>query len=148
MKVLAVHPSALMYTKVFLRLEPLGLELVAGAARNAGHDVRIIDLQVETHDDYWALLEDFQPDVVCYSGSYLANVPEILDLCRATRYRIPTVVQVIGGHSVSFIARDVLELAEGTVNCILKGEGDATIGLLLAAVGKGEDILTDRTRVR
>ena len=142
MKVLAVHPSALMYTKVFLRLEPLGLELVAGAARNAGHDVRIIDLQVETHDDYLALLEEFQPDVVCYSGSYLANVPEILDLCRATRYRIPTIVQVIGGHSVSFIARDVLELAEGTVNCILKGEGDATIGLLLDAVGKGEDILT------
>lgn len=26
MKVLAVHPSALMYTKIYLRLEPLGLE--------------------------------------------------------------------------------------------------------------------------
>ena len=84
MKVLAVHPSALMYTKVFLRLEPLGMELVAGAARNAGHDVRIIDLQAETHEDYWELIEEFQPDAVCYSGSYLANVPEILDLCRET----------------------------------------------------------------
>ncbi|MFT9015646.1 MAG: hopanoid C-3 methylase HpnR [Acetobacter sp.] len=141
MKVLAVHPSALMYTKVFLRLEPLGLELVAGAARQAGHDVRMIDLQVETHDDYWAMLEDFQPDVVCYGGNYLANVPEILDLCQATHYRIPTVRQVIGGHSVSFIARDVLELAEGTVTCILKGEGDATIGLLLDTMQAGGDIL-------
>ena len=36
MKLLAVHPSGLMYTKVFLRLEPLGLEIVAGAARAAG----------------------------------------------------------------------------------------------------------------
>ena len=37
MKVLAVHPGPLMYTKIFLRLEPLGLELVAagGAARRA-----------------------------------------------------------------------------------------------------------------
>jgi hopanoid C-3 methylase len=37
MKVLAVHPGPLMYTKIFLRLEPLGLELVAAAARLAGH---------------------------------------------------------------------------------------------------------------
>ena len=33
MKVLGVHPGPLMYTKIFLRLEPLGLELVAAAAR-------------------------------------------------------------------------------------------------------------------
>lgn len=82
MKVLAVHPSALMYTRVFLRLEPLGMELVAGAARSAGHDVQILDLQAETHEDYWKMLDEFQPDVVCYSGNYLANVPEILDRSR------------------------------------------------------------------
>ncbi len=29
LKVLFVHPGPLLYTKVFLRLEPLGLELVA-----------------------------------------------------------------------------------------------------------------------
>jgi hypothetical protein len=40
MKVLAVHPSGLMYTRVFLRLEPLGLEYVAAVARDAGHEVR------------------------------------------------------------------------------------------------------------
>jgi hypothetical protein len=38
MKVLAVHPSCLMYSKIYLRLEPLGLELVAAAIRNAGHE--------------------------------------------------------------------------------------------------------------
>ena len=141
MKLLAVHPSALMYTRVFLRLEPLGLELVAGAARQAGHDVRIIDLQVETHEDFWKIMDDFQPDAVCYSGSYLANVPEILDLCHAVHYRNPSTVQIIGGHSVSFIAKDVLDLAEGTVTCILKGEGDATIGPLLDAMRDGQDLL-------
>ena len=46
MKILGVHPGGLMYTKIFLRLEPLGLELVAAAARAAGHEVRLIDLQV------------------------------------------------------------------------------------------------------
>ena len=44
MRVLTVHPSRLMYSKIYLRLEPLGLELVAAAAREAGHDVRLIDL--------------------------------------------------------------------------------------------------------
>ena len=35
-RVLGVHPGPLMYTKVFLRLEPLGLELVARGARGPG----------------------------------------------------------------------------------------------------------------
>src|SRR5208283_2310874 len=39
MRLLAIHPGPLMYTKVFLRLEPLGLELVAAAALRDGHDV-------------------------------------------------------------------------------------------------------------
>ncbi|MFE6481164.1 hopanoid C-3 methylase HpnR, partial [Streptomyces rochei] len=46
MRVLLVHPSALMYSEIFLRLEPLGLERVAGAARDAGHEVRVVDRQV------------------------------------------------------------------------------------------------------
>jgi len=47
MRLLAVHPSALMHTRGYLRLEPVGLELVAAAARRAGHDVQLVDLQVE-----------------------------------------------------------------------------------------------------
>lgn len=34
MKILGVHPGPLMCTKIFLRLEPLGLGLVAVAARD------------------------------------------------------------------------------------------------------------------
>jgi magnesium-protoporphyrin IX monomethyl ester (oxidative) cyclase len=34
-----------MYSEVFLRLEPLGLELVAAAALCDGHKVRLIDLK-------------------------------------------------------------------------------------------------------
>ncbi len=34
---LLCHPSGLVYTEIFLRLEPLGLELVAEATRRAGH---------------------------------------------------------------------------------------------------------------
>ena len=132
MKLLCVHPGPLMYTRVFLRLEPLGLELVAAAARAAGHEVRIIDLQVSTHRDYFRLLRTFKPDAVCFSGNYLANVPEIIDLARATRERAHDALIFVGGHSVSFIARDILRHGEGAIDCVLTGEGEAAVAELLA----------------
>jgi hypothetical protein len=89
MRVLTVHPSRLMYSRIYLRLEPLGLELVAAAVRRAGHDVRLIDLQSEEHADYFRLIDRWQPDAVAFSGNYLANVPVFLDLARATRARAP-----------------------------------------------------------
>ncbi|MBV9756303.1 MAG: hopanoid C-3 methylase HpnR [Alphaproteobacteria bacterium] len=137
MRVLAVHPSALMYTKVFLRLEPLGLELVAAAARRAGHEVRIIDLQAERHRDYFRALDDWRPEAVCFSGNYLANVPEIVDLARATRARLPRCFIFVGGHSASFVAPDLLAHGAGAIDCVLKGEGEASVAALLAAARDG-----------
>jgi len=137
MKLLAVHPSGLMYTRVFLRLEPLGLELVAAAARGAGHAVRIIDLQVETRPDFLDALSRWRPDAICFSGNYLANIPEIVDLARTAKAILPRCFVFAGGHSVSFTARDVLEHAEGAIDCVLKGEGESVVGDLLAAAADG-----------
>ncbi len=83
MKFLAVHPSCLMYSKIYLRLEPLGLALVAAAAERAGHSVRLINLQCESHRDFFRSVQSWQPDVIAFSGNYLANVPEIIDLAAA-----------------------------------------------------------------
>jgi len=82
MKFLAVHPSCLMYSKIYLRLEPLGLELVAAAAERAGHSVQLIDLQCESHQDFFGSIQRWRPDVIAFCGNYLANVPEIIDLAR------------------------------------------------------------------
>ena len=106
MRFLAVHPGPLMYTKVFLRLEPLGLELVAEAARKSGHEARLIDLQVERHQDYFRLIDDWRPDVIAFSCNYLANVPEIIDLAKATKARLPSCFLFVGGHSASFTAQE------------------------------------------
>ncbi|MGC1255496.1 MAG: hypothetical protein WA867_08075, partial [Candidatus Acidiferrales bacterium] len=64
MKVLFVHPSPLMYSKIYLRLEPLGLELVTESARRAGHDVRLLDLQVFQQRDYYRIVRSWKPDAV------------------------------------------------------------------------------------
>jgi hopanoid C-3 methylase HpnR len=134
MKMLAVHPGPLMYTKIYLRLEPLGLELVAQAARHAGHEVRILDLQVERQSDFHRMVAEWQPDVVAFSCNYLANVPEIVDLAKATKARDRHCFILVGGHSASFVAKEFLEHAEGAIDCVLRGEGEAAIGRLLSAV--------------
>jgi hopanoid C-3 methylase len=141
MKLLAVHPSGLMYTRVFLRLEPLGLEVIAAAARNAGHDVRLIDLQVETHRDLDRLVRRWHPDAVCFSGNYLANIPEIIDLARSIQATQPGCFVFVGGHSASFVAADLLRHAAGAIACVLKGEGEALIATLLAQLSTGGSLL-------
>src|SRR5438876_9415743 len=133
MRFLAVHPGPLMYTKIFLRLEPLGLELVAAAVRRAGHEARLIDLQASTHKDYFRLVDDWQPDVVAFSCNYLANVPEVVDLAKLTRARRPDTFIFVGGHSASFTAQELLEHAGGAIDCILKGEGEASADELVEA---------------
>jgi len=67
MKLLLVHPGSLMYSEIYLRLEPLGLELIAESCRRAGHDVRLLDLQVFRQKDYFQMLDEFRPDAVGYS---------------------------------------------------------------------------------
>jgi hopanoid C-3 methylase HpnR len=138
MKILAVHPSSLMYSKIFLRLEPLGIELIAAAARRAGHDVRLIDLQVESHANYRRQLDEWRPDAIAISCNYLANVPEVIDLAKEAATVLPETFVFVGGHSASFIARDVLDHAEGAIACVLKGECEASIGPLLEAAASGD----------
>ncbi|PPQ35050.1 hopanoid C-3 methylase HpnR [Rhodopila globiformis] len=142
MKLLAVHPSGLMYTRVFLTLEPLGLELVAGAARAAGHDVRMVDLQVEKPRRLWQEIDQWRPDAVCFGGNYLANMPEIIDTAKAIKARLPACFLFVGGHSASFVADDLLMHGGGTIDCVVKGEGEAAVPLLLRAVADGGDLLS------
>ena len=113
MRILAVHPSSLLYTKIFLRLEPLGIELIAAELRREGHEVRLIDLQVERHDDFFRMLREWRPDVVAFSVNYLANIPEVIDLAKATKRQSPGAFVFVGGHSASFVAAELLDHAQG-----------------------------------
>jgi hopanoid C-3 methylase HpnR len=142
MRLLFVHPGPLLYTNVFLRLEPLGLELVTQAARRAGYSTRLIDLQVESQADYHRMVAEWQPDFVAFSCNYLANVPEIVDLAKATKLTLPRSFICVGGHSASFVARAIVEHGAGAIDCVLKGEGEAGIVALLEAVSGDRSAVT------
>lgn len=133
MRVLLVHPSPLMYSEIYLRLEPLGLERVAAAVRSAGHEVRVLDLQVFRQSDYFRELEAFEPNAVGFSLNYLANVPEVVDLAVETKRRRPRVFVFVGGHSASFVTPEILDHARGAIDCGVRGEGEATTPRLLEA---------------
>lgn len=143
MRLLFVHPGPLLYTRVFLRLEPLGLELVAEAARRAGHATRLIDLQVESHDDYHRMIAEWRPDFIAFSCNYLANVPEIVDLARETKAVLPSCFICVGGHSASFTARAIIDHGQGAVDCVLKGEGEAGIVKLIDIVAQDRDAVAE-----
>jgi magnesium-protoporphyrin IX monomethyl ester (oxidative) cyclase len=136
-RLLLVHPSPLLYSEIFLRLEPLGLERVAGAAREAGHEVRVVDLQVLPRAQLTKELATFRPEAVGVSLNYLANVPEALDISAEAKRAVPGCFVFLGGHSVSFIADDVLPQGRGTVDAIIRGEGETAAGPLLAAIRDG-----------
>ena len=137
MKTLFVHPSALLYTELFLRLEPLGLERVAAAARDGGHEVRIIDLQVFTQADLERELVEFRPDAVGFGLNYLANVPEVIRLAHRIKRLLPGCYVFVGGHSISFLAGHLLEQADGAVDAVVRGEGETAIVPLLEAFRDG-----------
>jgi len=133
MRVLLVHPSALMYSEIFLRLEPLGLERVASALIDSGHDVRMVDLQVYKQPELRKVVADFQPEAVGFSLNYLGNVPEVVDLAKWVKSVLPASLVFVGGHSVSFVAGQVLEHGEGAIDVVLRGEGEASAPVLLEA---------------
>src|SRR5205085_2214640 len=84
---------------------------------------------------YSSAVETFRPDAIGCSVNYLANVPEVIDLALETRRRRPRCFLFAGGHSISFIAREVLEHAHGALDCVVRGEGELIAPRLLEAIG-------------
>jgi hopanoid C-3 methylase len=120
-----------MHSEIYLRLEPLGMERVAAAALAAGHDVRMIDLQIFRHQDLYHEIADFKPNAIAFSLNYLANVPEVIDLAKAAKELRKECFIVAGGHSGSFVAEELHEHARGAIDCVVRGEGESIISHVL-----------------
>jgi B12 binding domain len=84
-----------------------------------------LDLQVFRQPDYSKALDDRKPDAVGFSLNYLANIPEVIDLAKDTKWRLPECSVFAGGHIASFNAKEILAHAEGAIACVVRGEGEA-----------------------
>jgi radical SAM superfamily enzyme YgiQ (UPF0313 family) len=88
------------------------------------------------------MLESWRPDVIAFPCNYLPHVPEIVDPAKATKTRFPEMFICVCGHSASFTASAIIEHGAGAIDCVLKGEGEAGMPLLLAAIEGGLDPIT------
>ena len=61
-------------------------------------------------------------------------MPEVVDLAKWLKTVLPGCLVFAGGHSVSFVAEQVLAHAEGAIDVVLKGEGETGAPALLAAL--------------
>jgi magnesium-protoporphyrin IX monomethyl ester (oxidative) cyclase len=64
-------------------------------------------------------------------------VPEVIDLAVATKQSLPQSFVFAGGHSASFIPHELLQHAQGALDCVIRGEGEAIAPKLLEVLPDG-----------
>jgi radical SAM superfamily enzyme YgiQ (UPF0313 family) len=127
---------------------PLGLNCVAVATRNAGHDVRLLDLMAEK-DSNMAItdaIESFRPEVIGVSVRniddqsmdqpifLLDKVKKIINHCR-TLSNVPI---ILGGAGYSIFPESALEYLEADMG--IQGEGEVAFPALLYRMQRGIDL--------
>jgi anaerobic magnesium-protoporphyrin IX monomethyl ester cyclase len=117
----------------------LGLAFLGASLEQAGVTVKVLDLVVFPYTK--ALLretiETFQPDMVGATAVTMTvnNAVEVIADVKSINSQIVT---VMGGPHVTFCAEETLEQVSA-LDCIVLGEGEATITELVAALADGRE---------
>ncbi|HSV98749.1 MAG TPA: radical SAM protein [Sedimentisphaerales bacterium] len=128
MRILLVQPG--LPEGVGFRLvaspEPLHLEMIAATVPE--HDVRILDMRLDS--DLETTLRDFQPDLVAATAltPEVSPAQDILDRAKAFS---PDIFTVAGGHHATLLPQD---FSLPQVNAIALGEGETVFPRLVQAV--------------
>jgi radical SAM superfamily enzyme YgiQ (UPF0313 family) len=116
-------------------VEPLGLEMIAGALCNE-HEIRVLDLLPGT--DLGTTIDRFQPDACGISCSFTIDVPTALEVARRIKTRRPQAFVFVGGHHASLSPQD---FSAPAVDALVIGEGEQTAAELINALAGGRDLL-------
>lgn len=123
-------------------LPPLGLLAIGGPLIDAGHEVTLVnaDLLDLSEAATLAAIEKSAPEAVLigHSGSTSAH-PTVCILAAMIRRALPDAIIIYGGVFPSYHWSEVLsEVAE--IDVIVRGEGEVTTPLLIAALASGSDL--------
>jgi anaerobic magnesium-protoporphyrin IX monomethyl ester cyclase len=131
MKILMINPPAgSIYAFLRLKTPPLGIAYTAAALRQAGHEVKIADLNIEPIDYETLPYADF--DVVGISVDTM-RYPAALKIAGAAKRNGKTVIA--GGQHVTFF--DSEALSTGLIDFIVRGEGERTAVDLMQHIEEG-----------
>ena len=114
---------------------PFGLLAIGGPLRDAGHDVTLIDAEVQ----YLSLAQTAQKVLACapdlimtgHAGSTPAH-PLITQMAQTLKLALPDVPIVYGGVFPTYHGQDILQ-HEAAFDVIVRGEGERTAVLLAQA---------------
>lgn len=117
-----------------VRVEPLGLEAVAGALRGR-HPVCLLDLRV-TPDRLQATVSDFRPDMLGIASTFTVDTYRALKTAQAAKEVDPGIFVFVGGHHASLQPADFFHSA---VDAVVLGEGELTARELADCLEAGGD---------
>ena len=146
MKIVLINPP---HTAIGSRvpddhLPPLGLLSIGGPLIDAGHSVRLVDAEFGPMPLDRVVRETLRdaPDCVLlgHSGSTSAH-PTALTIAAMVKAARPTTIIIYGGVFPTYHWRDVLAERNG-FDIIVRGEGEATVVALLAALAGGRALAT------
>ncbi len=124
------------------QLPPLGLLCVGGPLLDAGHDVTLLDAELGplSHTEIVRRVVMHCPQVLLigHSGSTSAH-PTVVELTRRFRAELPNLTIIYGGVFPTYHFRDILA-HEPQIDVIVRGEGEATVSKLIAAIECGDDL--------
>jgi anaerobic magnesium-protoporphyrin IX monomethyl ester cyclase len=127
---------------------PLQLAYLAGAAEGAGHEAQVFDAMNRglSFEDVRAKIDAYRPDVVM-TLDYLpvtgaistATVPAALQVLSIAKEIDPGITTLIGGPHPTFMYEEILRDPANRADYVLRGEMEATLVELLAALPTGSD---------
>jgi radical SAM superfamily enzyme YgiQ (UPF0313 family) len=121
MKILLVavpHSSQSFVKSSLVIMEPLALEYI-GAGIKENHEVKLLDLRVDSEPGLKETLESFQPDIIgC--GAYTTEVNPTKNIFAEAKKILPGILTVIGGIHATVKPEDFFE---NTVDVVVVGEG-------------------------
>jgi len=124
------------------QLPPLGLLSIGGPLIDAGHEVALLDAELGplSHDEVIRRIVRHRPEALLlgHSGSTSAH-PIIVELTRRIRALVPEVKIVYGGVFPTYHFKEILR-DEPQIDVIVRGEGEATAPILMAALEAGADL--------
>ncbi len=166
MKLLLIDPPFKSFTGMFNFYFPLGLTYLAATAKRAGFDCRILDMdaaepktgtvdftqEYERYQSYvaglndprhptWDLLRslvlDEKPDFIGITAM-TTKFGSVIQTARFCRQVLPRVPIIVGGPHASTMPDLTMQVPE--VDCVLRGEADETLPLLLQTLRDHGDL--------
>ena len=123
---------------LFPDIPPLGLQILAGVLRAAGHEARVLDVQhlAPMHPDFLRAIAEFKPDVIGFSNSELPNSPMVIEVARAVKKRYPGVKLLAGGQAPTF-RPEIFLGPDGPFDAVALYEAEATVTRIVEALAAG-----------